>query len=176
MIGRANEQKSIKCLCSGSFTESKNTLTGNSGMYFIWVEWIDGYCQAVYSYSTEDGISWSEKQRASTSGYNSDMSNPGIAINNKGIALAAWYDRRNGNGNSFQLYGTIIVNGRAQAEFIIDRAFTFPCGNNSGCRYSNGGDTFGITNLHDGSFGLAYIRDDDKVNGLYFARVFILEK
>lgn len=176
--GHSQENKSMKTKGLGgmaSYSSSNEEI-----IYITWVEAINGYGQNVVSSSWDGGKSWSKSiQVNNVSGAFADVSNPNIAVNNKGVLLAVWNDRRNDPKNiCFQVMGAFSCdNGLTFEEaFIIDEQSTCPCRDSEGnvtedCRFSSGGDTQGLTVLPDGNFILVFPSDRNNHMELFLNKI-----
>ncbi len=169
--------KSLKCLGCGGMTSV--TSKDDETIYITWIEAVSGYCRVVVS-SSKDGKNWSIPVIVDPENHHpSDISNPNIAVNNKGQILVVWNDRRNGSSDMcFQLMGAFSIDGGEtfQPSYIIDDQLTCPCRDPEGvifddCRFVNGGDTQGIGVLPNDQFVIVYPRDQDGKMELFLARI-----
>ncbi len=181
--GHGVPAKSLKCLSTagiGSYTTS-----GTETIYIAWINAINGYCEVVISASQDKGKTWTSPKSIHRKKQFSDMSNVALAVNESGVILVVWNDRRNDPGNTcFQIMGAFSVNGGQsfEAPFIIDTTMSCPCGRdneNNGfdeCRWANGGDTQGIATLPSGHFVVSFPSERNGKLELFLARIIPPEK
>jgi hypothetical protein len=129
--------------------------------------------QIVLATSSDGGKTWTKPLRVNDNKTASNQSNVGIAVNAQGAVGIVWNDRRDDpSDNCFRPYFTASFDGGksflANQKVSDDAGCTVtPDGKPAPERYPNGGETFGMVALPDGTFQIAWINGKSGVWQLY---------
>lgn len=133
--------------------ESESKYKGS--VYTTWPTIINNRLQIVAVYSRDGGRTWSDPVRVNDGGFTSNHSTPMIAVNNEGIVVVTWNDRRNDPEDAcFQHYLAVSFDGGQSfsTNKLVSENRTCP----GRGRWLNGGETQGLIALSDGSFRVTW--------------------
>lgn len=152
----AEPELSNKALGGGRMALDRSSGPFGGRMYLTWIEGFGRALHIVLSSSPDGGRTWTVPVRVDDGGVDSGNGNPAIAVNDDGVVLVTWNDRRaDPSDRCFQPYGAVSRDGGLSfAPIGAGRAYP-------GDRFANGGDTQGLVALPGGNFVAAWIRQVD---------------
>jgi len=171
--GHVREWQSLKGLGGGHLAVDTSNSSQKGRLYFAWQDVAGERFQIVLATSSDGGKTWTKPLRVNDNKTASNQSNVGIAVNAQGTVGIIWNDRRDDpSDNCFRPYFTASFDGGksflANQKVSDDAGCTVtPDGKPSPERYPNGGETFGMVALPDGTFQIAWINGKSGVWQLY---------
>jgi hypothetical protein len=151
-FGNQNFDRAMKGLGGGGLAVDESGGPHQGTVYMTWPAVIDAHLQIVLARSSDGGRTWDEPVVVNEGGADSDHGTPTVAVNEEGVVVVTWNDRRDDrSGHCFRHYVAASTDGGrtfGPSRPVSDRA-TCP---GARSRWLNGGDTQGLVALPDGSF------------------------
>lgn len=172
--GHTREWQSLKGLTGGGGLAVDTSNSSHKGrLYLAFLDVAEERFQIVMTTSSDGGKTWSKPLRVNDNKTASNQSNVGVRVNAQGIVGIAWNDRRDDpSDNCFRPYFTASSDGGQS--FLANQKVSdaagctlTPDGKPAPERWPNGGDTFGMAALPDGTFQIAWINGKSGVWQLY---------
>jgi hypothetical protein len=142
-------------------------------LYLAFLDVAEERFQVVVATSLDGGKTWSKPLRVNDNKTASNQSNVGVRVNAHGVVGIVWNDRRDDpSDNCFRPYFTASLDGGQS--FLANQKVSdaagctlTPDGKPAPERFPNGGDTFGMAALPDGTFQIAWVNGKSGVWQLY---------